>query len=139
MPKVRFSGLSNLLSSERSKVLKAELFIEPVKGSYTDFSLPSTLYCYETTIENKVGDPLKNVQNYDVASVLSLDRLFNEDTGYSIDLSEYVISELSDSNVDPENGILISLRNTDHNASLNRLLVEESERATKLRIYYLSY
>jgi len=128
-----FPSLQNLLLLDRGLVTKAELLISPLKNSYNNQTLPADLYVYESDKINRIittgGNP----------SVRSLDELYQENTSYSFDITEYLTDELSDSYIDPEKGLLITLSQTNESSSFYRLIVDASRQKTKLKIYYLYY
>ena len=128
-----FPSLQNLLLLDRGLVTKAELLITPLKNSYNNQTLPADLYVYESDKINRIiatgGNP----------SVRYLDELYKENTSYSFDITEYLTDELSDSYIDPEKGLLITLSQTNESSSFYRLIVDASRQKTKLKIYYLYY
>jgi hypothetical protein len=73
------------------------------------------------------------------SSTLTVDKLYQEETNYSFDVTEHLRDELADSYVDPENGLLITLSNDVLNTTFYRSIINAKNRKPKLKIYYLSY
>lgn len=128
-----FPSLQNLLLFDRGLVTKAELSISPLKNSYNDQTLPADLYVYESDKINRI------IGSGVASSVLTVDELYQENTTYTFDVTEYFNNELSDSYIDPEKGLLITLSPTYEVSSFYRLIVDASRQKTKLKIYYLYY
>lgn len=128
--RVDFPSFPEILLYERGLLAKAELLISPLRNSYYEFALPSGISLYQTDKQNQVGESV-------VSASLTIDELYNEDTAYSFDISDYLTAELADSYVDPETGLLILLDS--QKSKLERLILDENGIHTKLKIYYLSY
>jgi hypothetical protein len=137
-PKLRFSSLQDILASDRWKILKAELIIEPVQFSYDLFSLPDSLYIYKTDKENTrttlYGDDKKALM-----ASFEFDNYLPENNRYIYNITTYINQELYDRYVDSEIGLMIGLNEDKLESSFERLLVEGKHPPVKLRIYYLSY
>ena len=127
-----FPSLNEILLRGRGNVVKAQLSITPLKGSYKEFSLPSELIIYTSNKSNEVT----GILSYPI-STLTIDELYQEETVYTFDITDYLTNELADSYVNPGDGLLISLPDTDLQTSLERLIIDSKN--TKLKIYYLSY
>ncbi len=138
LPMVRFPSVQYFLLLNRQKVLKAELIFEPEKKSYNDFKLPEKLFLFESDkYENLLGQ-LKNSDGEAVFSELKTDYMY-EEISYSIDITDYMVNELSDRYFDYYHGLLISLSREDMSASPARLLLETQNPAVKLRLFYITY
>jgi hypothetical protein len=137
-PKLRFSSLQDILASDRWKILKAELIVEPVQFSYDLFSLPDSLYIYKTDKENTrttlYGDDKKALM-----ASFEFDNYLPENNRYTFNITSYINQELYDAYVDSQNGLMIGLNEDKLESSFERLLVEGKHPPVKLRIYYLSY
>ena len=139
IPKVQFPTIQNLFFETHWKVLKAELVIAPVKGSYSIFKLPSPLYLFDTDKHNNMNGTLINSTGTSVISSLIVDNLYNEDTSYTFDITNFITTELSDSYFNSDHGILIGLKGSDFVSTFGRLLIEDKDPAVKLRLYFLTY
>jgi hypothetical protein len=138
-PKITFPTLQDITLENKWRVLKAELVFQPVVGSYNKFALPGQLCLYRTDHNNKVGKVLSGSDGSVIYSKLVTDEMYNEYTGYTIDISSYLNTELADNYFDGEQGLLMNVTTSDLNKSFSRLLIECKDRAVKLRLYYLSY
>ena len=130
--RVDFPSFQEILLRDRGIIVKAELSISPLQNSYSDFDLPSELMVYES-------DKINRVLNAVTTSTLTIDELYNEETAYYFDITEYLSEELADSYVDPEKGLLLTLPSIDQKSTFDRLIVEAQNQNTKLKIHYLSY
>jgi hypothetical protein len=139
MPKIQFPTLQEIFLGNRWKILKAELFIEPVKTSYDFFALPKQLYLYKTDKHNNVIGTLNDNSGNAIVASFVLDELYKEDTRYTFDITDFIINELSDKYVDYEHGLLIGLLDSKYKSTLERLVVEGKNPPVKLRLYYLTY
>ena len=129
--RVDFPSLKEILLLERGILAKAELILSPLQNSYNEFGLPTSLALYQADQLNKVSD-------FVVSSSLTIDEMYHEDTAYSFDLSEYLTNELADSYINPEDGLIIKV-NSNYQSKFDRLILDEENKHTKLKIYYLSY
>ena len=132
--RAEFPSLQEILLFNRGLVAKAQLSITPLQGSYNDFDLPPELIIYESDKLNR-----RNGLVYNSTSTLTIDDVYQEETSYSFDVTEYVKDELADSYVDPEKGLLIILPSDVLNTTFYRLIADAKNQKTKLKIYYLSY
>jgi hypothetical protein len=131
--RIDFPSLQEILLLNRGKVLKAELSISPLSNSYKEFDLPAELVIYETDKLNR-----RNKQAY-YSSSLTMDELYHENTAYLFDVTDYLNDEMSDSYVDPEKGLLITLPYDDLNSRFYRTIIDAQNKNTKLKVYFLTY
>jgi hypothetical protein len=139
LPKIRFPSLQDITLESRWRILKAELVFEPVIQSYNLFSLPDQLCLYNTDKYNKVGKVLKDDQSAVIYSKLVTDDLFNADTRYTFDITSFINDKLADGYFNVEDGLFISLPESDLNKTFDRLIIESKNPSVKLRLYYLTY
>lgn len=139
LPKFRFPTLQNVLMEKRWKVLKAELVFEPVSNSYSKIALPERLYLYETDRLNRMNSILVDANGDAVVSTLVVDEIFNEETYYTIDITPYILEELSDRYFDYNHGLLVGLSQNDLRSSFSRLVLENGSPRVKLKVYFLSF
>lgn len=139
--KVKLPTLGSILEiSEVGAVLSAELVFEPelIELQFNDY--PKNLLLYEAGKYNYIESVIKNGAGNTAYGSLIQDDYYDEETSYSFDLSNYVITELSDYYIDQERSILISIADTANAQVMNHLyLMGESMkfRQPKLKIYYL--
>ena len=130
--RVDFPSLQEALLFKRYAVMTGQLSIAPLRNSYRDIALPSSLMLYQS-------DGINRIQGGVAASTLTVDELYNDETTYAFDVTQYLKDEFADSYVDPEKGLLITLPVTAANSSFSRFVADANNRKTKLKIYYLSY
>jgi hypothetical protein len=139
LPKIQFPYLGNILMEERWKILKAELVIKPAKGTYDIFSLPKSLYVYDTDRENRIKSVLVDGEGKPLIAAFEFDEFYDETTHYTFDITNFLNNELSDAIFDYEHGLLIGLEQDEFRSTLDRLVIEGKNPPVKLRIYYLTY
>jgi hypothetical protein len=130
--RVDIPSLSEVLLFNRGFITKAQLSIYPKQNSYDSFDLPPNLIIYGSNKLNEVNSTYSS-------STLTVEKLYQEETNYSFDVTEHLRDELADSYVDPENGLLITLSNDVLNTTFYRSIINAKNRKPKLNIYYLSY
>jgi hypothetical protein len=140
LPLVRFPTVQDFLLESRHKVLKAELVFEPAIASYDIYSLPDKLYLYETDKWENFAfkNLLKNVDGEAITSTLEADYMHGEIT-YTMDITDFIIEELSDGYFDYYHGLFIGLSQDKMTSDLSRLILETKDPAVKLRLYYITY
>lgn len=139
LPEIQFPYLQDLLLENRWKILKAEIIFEPVKGTYDNTPLPEMLYLYDTDKSHAIKSQLFGTDEIALTSSLTVDELFHEDTRYTFDITSFINTEISDSYLDYDHGLLIGLKGTDLISTFGRMIVEGKNPTVKLRIYYLTY
>jgi hypothetical protein len=130
--RVDFPSLQEALLFKRYAVMTGQLSIAPLRNSYRDIALPSSLMLYQ-------ADGINRIQGGVAASTLAIDELYNDETTYTFDVTQYLKDEFADSYVDREKGLLITLPVAAANSSFSRFVADANNRKTKLKIYYLSY
>lgn len=140
VPMVRFPSVQDFLLETRRKVLKAELIFEPPTASYRIFPLPEKLYLYESDrwknfAFNKI---LKNNDGQAVISTLSADYM-SDDISYTMDITEYVVNELSDGYFDYNHGLFIGMSHDEMISSPARLIIETGKPAPKLKLTFITF
>jgi hypothetical protein len=138
-PKIQFPTLQDIFLKNRWKILKAVLVIVPVKTSYDVFSLPENLYLYDTDKHNYNNGYLTDQSGDIVKGTFLLDKLYNENTSYSFDITNFITKELADNYVDYNHGILIGMNENKLFSTIDRLEIEDIAPRVKLKLYYVTY
>lgn len=138
-PKIQFPTLQDIFQKNRWKILKAELVIVPVKGSYDHFSLPEDLYLYDTDKHNSNNGYIKDLYGNEVKGTFVLDKLYNENTSYTFDITYFMVKELADYYFDYDHGILLGVVQNKLYSTIDRLEVENKTPRVKLKLYYVTY
>jgi protein involved in ribonucleotide reduction len=142
MTKFEFPYIRNFQETQQHiKILKAELLIYPVRGSYNNIPLPTKLIPYITDEFNQVHSlaiPDTSKQQ------LVYDYLNREETYYIIDITSYASSLFqltSDKNQVP--AIITSFSYADNSTKLKRAIISDGlatkAKSTRLRITYWLY
>jgi hypothetical protein len=124
-------------------VIKAELYFEPVKGTYKKKSdLPSTLEMYLVDSKNRSFGQMGLVGTSDMAyAVLHYNEEFKNETYYSFDITKFVVDEYLDKG-DPVYSLLMSLPQSGINGNVDQLIIGDQHHPTnklKLKVYLATY
>jgi Domain of unknown function (DUF4270) len=140
--KLLFPTISNLLGyQDYLAVMKAELVVKPVAGSYSPtLNLPPLVPLALTTDANTIGTQLP----YGSGS-LNIDYLYGTNTNYSYDITAYIQNALlQGAPNNAKNGIMLITPSPLFNTIFNRAVIGDEYNARKsnqisLNIYYASY
>ena len=125
-------------------LLKAELILIPAVESF-QHDVPATIDFYETDKINQLGDQLTVETDDSEASVqgtLVEDKLYPENSYYSVDITSFISSELSGNYYDTNNGLLVTVPMTDFLSKADHLILNgesAQEYQSKLNLYFLTY
>jgi len=146
MIKIRFPTVRDILKIPNfKKLLRAQLIIRPLKGSYnTTYSLPPSLRLSQTTQLNQLGADLTYLDAANVAQTqlggLSIDYLYGENTAYTYDVTNFVISEIN-TDAFTKNGLLLLPPAPQYTTNFNRVAIGNMNNKNgniQLQIFYAS-
>ncbi len=140
--KLLFPTISDLLTyQDYLTVMKAQLIIKPISGSYSPtYPLPPVINLALTTPANTIGSTLP----YGNGS-LSIDYLYGTNTNYTYDITAYIQSAINQGAPNnAKNGIVLIIPAPTFNTAFNRLVIGDEFNLLKsnqisLKIYYASY
>lgn len=143
MIKVKIPYLNSALNlGGLSRVMYAELICKPVKGTYGNtLPLPQVLELYATDKLNRFISTIANSSGEAVQANLVWDKEFDQNTYYKFDLTNYILTELSQ-NVQKDNSLLITLPLSDLQSSFNRVILGNAvnrEYKMQLRVIYTKF
>lgn len=143
MTRVEFPTIPQLLETDRKYVLlKAELFMVPEPGTYRQVPLPQQLVLYHTDKSNRVVSEIVGSQNSVIPAELQIDYMYNEETYYKFDITDFLKTELSDNYFDTTHGLLIGETSSAIGASLDRVIFSDRKNSVYkpvLKLYFLQY
>jgi hypothetical protein len=143
LTRVDFPTMQHLMETDRKFVLlKAELILVPEPGTYKQVPLPSQLVLYHTDKSNRVVSEIVGDQNATLAGDLVIDRIYNENTKYTFDITDFITTEISDSYFDTSHGLLIGETSNSIGASLNRVVFcdrKNSSYKPLVKLYFMHY
>lgn len=116
------------------KIMKVYLYIKPASGTYVNDRLPPRMALCEVDNLNNVTDTLAYGQ-------LTEDKMYNENTSYSYDITSYVIRQQTVTDF-TSRGLLLTPSATDARTTLDRLVIGDQHNAKdklKIQLYYLLY
>ncbi|MCU4155805.1 DUF4270 family protein [Carboxylicivirga sp. A043] len=141
--RVDLPSLNNLIELEtKGHIVKAELRIHPNMDIMQTDELPSTLYIGDIYRANEIWGYLTDTNSNLLTSVLTVDRMYHENTYYSFDLTYYINSRMQEAVVDTDQGLFITLPDDDMGSSLMWLAVNGhsiTNNNSKLLLYYYYY
>ncbi|MFI5155452.1 MAG: hypothetical protein ACHQEM_04680, partial [Chitinophagales bacterium] len=123
-------------------VLKAELVLTPIAGSYTPaLSLPPGIQIFQTDERNLLGLPI--VLTGGQYGNLNVDYYYGSNTNYSYDLTTFIKQQLAagaENNL--KNGVMLVIPSPAYNTSMNRAVIADRKNPQNravLKIYYASF
>ncbi|WP_165798316.1 DUF4270 family protein [Chitinophaga costaii] len=141
-----FPTLGGLLNYGKfTKVLKAVLILRPENSTYRDLTLPPKLALCEVDKYNNVLDTLSATTGGTMYGNLVIDKLMNEQTAYTYDISSYINSQISIIGTDEVHGIMIMPNIGDFRSRTDRILLTDGKHSTSetnrltIQVYYLTY
>ena len=142
--RIDFQGISKILEVDYNSILyKAELVLKPLSGTYKNKEdLPEQLILYTTDKKNNVIDELTDDDGYSNPATFYYDEFYGEYTQYIFDITDFIYTELSDGYVDPEDGLLIMLPNSEYGGTLDNIVFDArslSNYRPTLNLYYVFY
>lgn len=145
MTRVDIPELMKIQEIENAALIKAELILYPVVGTYEASMLPSKLVFYKcdkiNQMEYNYTDETTNESIYGAINIG--DDLFNENIYYSIDITKYIKDELSDNYFEPGlSGILLFYDQPGYLVTASRLVFGNfyhKNQQAKLKLYFLYY
>jgi hypothetical protein len=140
--KLLFPTISNLLGyQDYLAVMKAQLVIKPVAGTYTpSFALPPAVNLALTNEASTIGTILP----YGSGN-LNIDYLYGTNTNYSYDITTYIQGALNQGAAsNAKNGLILVTPATAYNTTFNRTVIGNTNNSLQsnqisLIIYYASY
>jgi hypothetical protein len=143
MVKIRIPYIRSLLQlPDFVKITKASLFVKPVVGTYEGYySLPDSLQLSETDKNNQLSyTDLTYSGGSTQYGEFNRDYLYEENTGYTYDLSTYLTQQLAITE-NNENGLLIVPPAGVLNTTFSRAIFGNqgyTSGGIKMQLYYLS-
>ncbi len=142
VPKIKFPSLRDLyLRPDFVKILKADLIVKPLSGTYpTNMPLPPSLYASQTDQNNYPGFNLTDATSNYQTGDLVLDDLYNQTTQYTYDVTSYLQQQINIGYIN-QNGLLLIPPSPTRINSLNRAIFGDkmnAQGAIQLKLYYVS-
>lgn len=144
LTRVEIPGLAKVLEIEHAVLMKAELILKPVLGTYRNDQLPTKLIFKKCDKLNRIVNYYLNptTNEYLYGSLFVNDILYNENTNYTIDITEYIKDELADNYFEPgTSALLISYNEPDFNSTASSIVLGDGNNKQKaiLKLYFLYY
>lgn len=141
--RIDFPGLNKLLEFDSGNILyKAELILKPYPSSYTKATLPEQIIFYTTDKYNRL---ISNIQDSDgnaITADFHFDDLYNENTWYQFDVTDFIMDELADTYFDTDVGLIAMFPEDSFQASFDRIVFDarqSMEFKPVLKLYFLFY
>ncbi len=144
--KIAFPTIQQLLQRpDFVQLIKAELIIKPINGSYNgNFLLPPQLVAAVTDALNEPGFALSTGGSAATIETGNLfrDPLVSGNTNYSYDITSFLAQQLTVTGIN-QNGLLLVPPAGSRNTTMNRLIIGDiknaiTENRIQLKVYYVS-
>jgi hypothetical protein len=145
MTRVDIPELMKIQEAENTLLMKAELILYPIVGTYQTPMLPSKLVFYKCNKLNEMEYNYTNeTTNESIYGTINIGTdLYNESTYYSIDITKYIKDELSDKYFEPGlSGLLLYYDQPGYLVTASRLVFGNyyhKNYPAKLKLYFLKY
>jgi len=141
--RIEIPTIDNLYHLGIGSVIKAELFFEPVKGTYINKSdLPALLELYLVNIKNQNLGQLSLVGSSEMSkAVLHYNEEFKNEIYYSFDITKFLVDEYLDKG-DPQYSLLLTLPQSSINSNIGQLIIGDQNHPTnkmKLKVHLATY
>jgi len=126
--------------SDDIRILDAQLELEPASGTYTEETLPAEINLHTSDNKNQWGSLLYNKTNTQTIADLKIDMLYQENTRYTFDITNFLISRLQ-SQTDVIPAALLSVSGENFYKTGKRVVLgsqHHSENKIKLKVYYMN-
>jgi hypothetical protein len=122
--KILIPSLPRILEFENCALISAQLYFEPVRGSYKVLPDASKLRIYETNKHNVPESVLLDASYNELTPSLNFDEYYNENTYYVFDITYYLSTGLSDHYLDPEQALSVSFSSSYISLSADGIVLE---------------
>ncbi|TAJ11755.1 DUF4270 family protein [Marinilabiliaceae bacterium JC017] len=141
--RIDFPYLNNLLEiKEEGHVVRADLIMKPLNGTYKPKDLPQGFTIAEISRANTMEQPLLDTSGQQAQTgFLVVDNQYDENTYYSYDLTGYLNYRLQENIIDPDKGLVLSFPEGQNNTIDYLIFGGHTNKTSKsyLRIYYYYY
>ncbi|MFN8256613.1 MAG: DUF4270 family protein [Bacteroidales bacterium] len=143
--RIDIPSLARVLELEHMALLKAELLLTPVLGSYQTENLPENLIFSRCDKNNKILTTYTDntTGDYLYGPLLVNDLSYNESTYYKLDITQYIYDELGDNFFESgTSGMLVTYNDPDFQVTANHVVFGNAyhpKQKSKLKLYFLYY
>jgi hypothetical protein len=141
--RVEFPYLKELRAFyDNMNVLRAELIVEPARNTYKTINLPENVSLFETDKLNRFGNAIYDLNTSSILKGdLVIDEVYQEDTYYSFDITDFISSKLTEASDDVP-ALLITITPDEFYKKLDRVIFgskKNPDNKVKLKLYYMNY
>jgi hypothetical protein len=115
--KLTFPSLPSITELKNSVLIKANLYMEPVKMSNWEQRTANELWIYEADQSGDIGDALG------ITADFYLDEMYDEDTYFVFDITSFLSDEIADGFIEPEMGFYIGFSSTSAATTLDMIVL----------------
>jgi hypothetical protein len=142
--RIDFPTLNNILElKNEGTIIKAQLMLRPNMKVMDWEKLPSNIYFGYVDKINNIEGYMTDANNNNVSSTPIIDKKYDENTIYTVDITNYINSRLAnEAVVDTDKGIVITLPDGTMGSTYNNLVLnghEADENKSELLLYYYYY
>ncbi len=141
--RVEFPTMQRLVETDRPYIiLKAELILVPLPGSYNQVALPEQIVLFHSDKANRVVSEIVGSDNTTLAAERQVDNVFHQDSWYRFDITDFLTTEIADAVFQTEHGLLIGESGSVMGKSLNRVVFSDQNKPglkPLIKLYLLFY
>jgi hypothetical protein len=141
--RIDFPSINRLLEFDTRNILyKAEIILKPYPLSYYKGGLPEKIVLYKTDKYNRLVSEIVATDGSSIPADFYYDELYNENTYFKFDITDFLMTELTDSYFDPDVGLIVTLPEEKLQSSLDRLVLDARNNSLYkpvLKLYFVFY
>jgi hypothetical protein len=146
MTKIRFPNIRDIMKLPNyQKLVKANLIIRPVIGSYSPFLyLPPTLSLDLTTQLNYIGSNISTISGPNAnkqTGNLYIDDVYGQNTNYTYDVTDYIRHLIADATINQNGILLVPNGDLNYSTQFNRLKIGDKNNPNgklELQLFYIA-
>ncbi len=141
--RIDFPYLNNLLEIKaEGRIVKAELIIRPMTGTFKHDALPPAIYMAEVNKVNSIVQYFTDSDGNPIAATLVTDPMYHENTYYKYDVTSYLNYRITEPIIDPQKGLMMVLPENLNSQTLDHVTLgghTNTQSQSELHIYYYYY
>ncbi len=125
-----------------SILISAHLYLDPAGLEKNRSDILENIRIYETESNGDLGDIMVTESSSALTAYSSVDQIYQDNTYFVFDVTDYLNIELADYYLDPEFGFYLDLMSPDANSTLSELMLDgslSSENKLRLELTFFYY
>ncbi|WP_439184572.1 DUF4270 family protein [Carboxylicivirga taeanensis] len=141
--RIDFPSLNNLQElKQHGYIIKAEMRLKPNMHLMKTSDLPTKIYFGDIYRANEIWGYLSDSEGNPLGAQLTIDKMYGENTYYTVDLTSYLSNRLNEEVIDTDLGLVVSLHDDVLGNTYSWLAINgqsASTNASQLLLYYYYY